>query len=415
MRRALDAGSTVYWGMVEVIEERETKNTAENSAGKAAEIGVKKSARIGVVFGGRSSEHEVSLASAANVIDALTRAGYEVAPIGISTTGRWLVDGDPMKLLSDQASGTSNGASASEDASQPMTIDQSASPENWALLPNTKHASQLETIDVIFPVLHGPYGEDGTIQGLLEMANLPYVGCGVASSALAMDKVLARQLFAAAGLKQANYVVVLRNRYQSDPEATCADIEKSVRYPYFVKPANMGSSVGVTKANNRAELHAAMTIAAQFDRKVLIEEAVPNCREIEVSVLGNDDPVASVAGEIVPGHEFYSYAAKYLDDSSQLLIPAQLSDEAMQRVREMAVHAFQAIDGTGLARVDFLLDNLTGEFYLNEINTMPGFTRISMYPKLWEATGITYPELVDRLVQLAVARYDDRQQNSTSH
>ena len=412
MWRALDAGSTVYWGMVAVTEERKT----ENATGKPTRNDVKKSVRIGVVFGGRSSEHEVSLASAANVIDALTRAGYDVAPIGISTTGRWLVEGDPMKLLSDQASGASNGASASEAASQPMTVDQSgASPENWALLPNTKHASELATIDVIFPVLHGPYGEDGTIQGLLEMANLPYVGCGVASSALAMDKVLARQLFAAAGLKQANYVVVLRNRYQSDPDTICEGIEKSLHYPFFVKPANMGSSVGVTKANNRTELHAAMTVAAQFDRKILIEEAVPNCREIEVSVLGNDDPVASIAGEIIPGHEFYSYAAKYLDDSSQLLIPAQLSDEAMQHVRTMAVHAFQAIDGTGLARVDFLLDNQTGEFYLNEINTMPGFTRISMYPKLWEASGISYPELVDRLVQLAIARYDDRQQNSTSH
>ncbi len=388
----------------------EQSNVASGATGN----GYKKSVRIGVVFGGRSSEHEVSLASAANVIDALTRAGYQVAPIGITNAGRWLVGGDPMKLLSDQAAGVDH-APAGEQRETPVIEAADNATENWALLPNTKHAAQLATIDVIFPVLHGPYGEDGTIQGLLEMANLPYVGCGVASSALAMDKALARQLFAAAGLRQVQYKVVMRNTYRANPERACAGIEAALRYPLFVKPANMGSSVGVTKARTRQELQAAIGVAAQFDRKILIEEAVPHCREIEVSVLGNDDPIASIAGEIIPGDEFYSYAAKYLDDSSQLLIPARLSDAQMQEVQEMAVRAFQAIDGTGLARVDFLLDDASGIFYLNEINTMPGFTRISMYPKLWEASGIPYPELVDRLVQLALARYDDRQQNSTSH
>lgn len=377
-----------------------------------------KSLRIGVVFGGRSSEHEVSLASAANVIDALERAGYQVSPIGITPTGRWLVGGDPMKLLSDNASGATKADHAS--APKPVTIEQNAnaltkSAENWALLPNTQHASQLATIDVIFPVLHGPYGEDGTIQGLLEMANLPYVGCGVAGSALAMDKALAKELFAAAGLPQVKHQLVLRNVYRNNPDAACERVEAALRYPLFVKPANMGSSVGVTKARNRSELNSAIAIAAEYDRKVLVEEAVPNCREIEVSVLGNDDPIASIPGEIVPGDEFYSYSAKYLDDTSQLLIPAQLSEEQVASVQQMAVRAFQAIDGSGLARVDFLLDNQSGKFYLNEINTMPGFTRISMYPKLWEASGIPYPELVDRLVQLALARYDERQQNSTSH
>jgi D-alanine-D-alanine ligase len=230
-----------------------------------------------------------------------------------------------------------------------------------------------------------------------------------------MDKAIARQLFAAAGLLQTKYVVVLRNAYKTNPDATGAEIEQQLRYPLFAKPANMGSSVGVTKARNRAELSAAIAIAAEFDRKVLVEEAVPNCREIEVSVLGNDDPIASIPGEIIPGHEFYDYAAKYLDDSSQLIIPAPLSDEQVKTVQQMAIRAFKAIDGSGLARVDFLMDNTSGAFYLNEINTMPGFTRISMYPKLWEASGIPYPELVDRLVQLALARYDDRQQNSTSH
>lgn len=380
--------------------------------------GFKKSVRIGVVFGGRSSEHEVSLASAANVIDALTRAGYPVAPIGITTTGRWLVGGDPMKLLSDQAAG---GDSVTDGRlEQPVTLDYEleqagTAAEHWALLPNAKHTSQLASIDVIFPVLHGPYGEDGTIQGLLEMANLPYVGCGVASSALAMDKAISRQLFAAAGLQQVQYMTLLRGRYHADAEATCAEIEATLPYPLFVKPANMGSSVGVTKVRTRAELHAAIAIAAEYDRKIMVEAAVPNCREIEVSVLGNDDPIASIAGEIIPGNEFYDYAAKYLDDSSQLLIPAQLSEEQLACVQAMAIRAFQAIDGSGLARVDFLLDNASGKLYLNEINTMPGFTRISMYPKLWEASGIPYPELVDRLVQLALARYDERQQNSTAH
>lgn len=371
--------------------------------------GFRKSIRIGVVFGGRSSEHEVSLASAANVIDALTRAGYDVAPIGITPAGRWLIGGDPLKLLGD------NAAVSTQLENNQVTIDQAEPAQNWSLLPSTSHASQLATIDVIFPVLHGPYGEDGTIQGLLEMANLPYVGCGVASSAVAMDKVMAKQLFDAAGLPQVRYQVVLRNAYHANPESTCETIEAALSYPLFVKPANLGSSVGVSKARNREELHTAIAIAAQYDRKLLVEEAAPNCREIEVSVLGNDNAIASIPGEIIPGHEFYDYAAKYLDDTSQLIIPAPLTPEQVTRVQEMAVRAFHAIDGTGLARVDFLMDNKSGAFYLNEINTMPGFTRISMYPKLWEASGIPYPELVDRLVQLALARYDDRQQNSTTH
>ena len=229
-----------------------------------------------------------------------------------------------------------------------------------------------------------------------------------------MDKAIAKQLFAAEGLPQVRSRVILRSVYQPDPEATCTSFEAALNYPLFVKPANMGSSVGVTKAHNHEELHSAIVVAAQYDRKVLVEEAVPNCREIEVSVLGNDEPIASVPGEIIPGHEFYDYSAKYLDDSSQLLIPARLNEQEVATVQEMAVRAFRAIDGTGLARVDFLLDGQSGNFYLNEINTMPGFTRISMYPKLWEASGIPYPELVDRLVQLALARYQDRQQNSTS-
>jgi D-alanine-D-alanine ligase len=367
----------------------------------------RRNVRIGVVFGGRSSEHEVSLASARNVIDALTRAGYQVAPIGITLDGRWLVGGDPMQLLTDHAEGRGQ-----RHGSAPSSNGSAA--DHWALLPSSSHATQLASVQVIFPVLHGPFGEDGTIQGLLEMANLPYVGCGVASSALAMDKVLARQLFAAYDLPQVRYTVVMRRGWQEQPDAICVQLEAELSYPLFVKPANMGSSVGVSKVRNREELVAAIDVAAQYDRKVVVEEAVPNCREIEVSVLGNDAPVASVPGEIVPGAEFYDYAAKYLDDNSQLLIPARLSQAQAAAVQAMAVTAFRAIDGSGLARVDFLLDSVSGKIYLNEINTMPGFTRISMYPKLWEASGIPYPDLVDRLVQLALERYDDRQLNSTS-
>lgn len=359
--------------------------------------------RVGVVFGGRSSEHEVSLASAANVIHALTQAGYTVAPIGITPQGQWLIGGDPMQMLTDLAA--SNLAASNLAASDA---------QRWDLLPNSARAPQLAAIDVIFPVLHGPYGEDGTIQGLLEMANLPYVGCGVAGSAVAMDKVLAKQLCAAAGLPQTRYRALLRHAWQQDPDGQLAAIEADLRYPLFVKPASLGSSIGISKARHRDELLAAIPVAALYDRKILVEEAVPNCRELEVSILGNEVPIASIAGEIIPSHEFYDYSAKYLDDSSQLIIPAQLESAQVAALQRMAVAAFQAIDGSGLARVDFLMDGVSGRIYLNEINTMPGFTRISMYPKLWEASGTPYPELVNRLVQLALARHADRQRNSTT-
>jgi D-alanine-D-alanine ligase len=362
--------------------------------------------RVAVVFGGRSSEHEVSLASAANVMDALDKAGYTVIPVGITPAGRWLTTGDPMRQLCDAAA-----MPPSVEAAMPGAGN---SRDAWALLPSTADTPHLATVDLIFPVLHGPYGEDGTIQGMLEMANLPYVGSGVAGSAVAMDKVIAKGVFAAAGLPQVRHTVVTRSNWQNDPNAAVAAIEAALAYPLFVKPANLGSSVGVHKARSRTGLIPAIDDAAAYDRKVIVEEAVPHAREIEVSVLGNDDPIASVPGEIIPGREFYDYAAKYLEDSSQLLIPAPLATAQTEAVRHMAVQAFQAIDGSGLARVDFLVDGERGDIYLNEINTMPGFTRISMYPKLWEATGIPYPELVDRLVQLALERHTDRQQNRTT-
>ena len=365
--------------------------------------------RVGVLFGGRSGEHEVSLASARNVMDALRKAGHTVVPLGITPQGHWLTTGDPLALLTGEAT-TASPTPVTLNGHHTVEEDHAA----WALLPQTSKEAPLPTIDLIFPVLHGPYGEDGTVQGLLEMANLPYVGSGVLASAVAMDKAVAKQLFAQAGLRQAPYTVVMRPAWQSEPDSILAKIEREFAYPVFVKPANLGSSVGVSKAHDRSELSTALTLASRYDRKILVEMAVPNVREIEVSVLGNDEPIVSVPGEIVPGREFYDYEAKYLDDSSQLLIPAPIDAALTAEVQAMARLAYQTVDGAGLARVDFLLDDASQTVYLNEINTMPGFTRISMYPKLWEASGISYPELVNRLLELALERHADRLQNLTS-
>jgi D-alanine-D-alanine ligase len=368
--------------------------------------------RVGVVFGGRSGEHEVSLNSAQNVIEALRRAGHHVVPIGITGEGRWLTQGSPHALLTAAAAGA---LTATNEPVDPGVEEcAGADDDSWALLPHADQAQPLPAIDVIFPVLHGTYGEDGAVQGLLEMANLPYVGCGVLASAVAMDKAVSKLIFEQIGLRQSPYTVAKRSHWQADPDAVLAAVEAALDYPVFVKPANLGSSVGISKAATKRELAAAIDLACRYDRKIVIEEAVPNVREIEVSVLGNESPVASLPGEIVPANEFYDYAAKYLDDNSRLLIPAPLSEETLASVQEMAIQAFLAVDGEGLARVDFLLDDANGKVYLNEINTMPGFTRISMYPKLWEASGISYPQLVDRLLRLALERHQDRQQNSTS-
>jgi D-alanine-D-alanine ligase len=372
---------------------------------------VHKQLRVGVLFGGRSSEHEVSLASARNVMDALHKAGHAVVPIGITPQGHWLASGDPLARLTGEAA--SENDLPRNDAS--LTFNgKNDSAEAWALLPQASKDAPLPMIDVIFPVLHGPHGEDGTVQGLLELANLPYVGSGVLGSAVSMDKAIAKQLFAQAGIRQTPYAVVMRKSWQHAPEMVIVTLEKQFIYPVFVKPANLGSSVGVSKAHNRSELATALDVACRYDRKLLVEAAVPNAREIEVSVLGNDDPLVSVPGEIVPGHEFYDYEAKYLDDSSQLLIPAPLTPDLTVQVQEMARQAYQVADCAGLARIDFLLDDEDKTLYLNEINTMPGFTRISMYPKLWEASGLSYPELVNRLLELALERHEDQLQNCTT-
>lgn len=364
-----------------------------------------------MIYGGRSSEHEVSLASAKNVMDALHKAGYDVVPIGISPKGQWLTGEEVRRLTTDKASAQSGMRGADE----PDAVDDADSAAGtWALLPHGSRDARLPAIDVIFPVLHGPYGEDGTVQGLLEMANIPYVGCGVLGSAAAMDKAVAKKLFESAGLHQTPSLVFVRREWQRDSGEIIGDIEAQLAYPLFVKPANLGSSVGITKARDRRQLCDAIDIACQYDRKIIVEQAVPNAREIEVSVLGNDRPVASLPGEIIPGGEFYDYDAKYVSDTSQLIIPAKLTTEQTAQIRDNAIRAFQAVDGSGLARVDFLLDDKSGVIYLNELNTMPGFTRISMYPKLWEASGISYAELVSRLVDLAMERFADKQQNRTT-
>lgn len=352
--------------------------------------------RIGVIFGGQSGEHDVSLASARFVMNVLQKKGYTIVPIGITRTGRWLLSGDPHALLS--AGGPEPDATGSGRELVPGATGQA-----------------FPHVDVIFPILHGPHGEDGTVQGLLELAGAPYVGCGVLASSLAMDKIACKQLLSSQGIPVVPFVTVLRSTWEREPQTVLSQVEGELGYPAFVKPANLGSSIGVSKAANRPALVAALAEAAKYDRRILVERAVPAPREIECAVLGNDNPVASVPGEVVPSNEFYDYAAKYIDGKSGLRIPAVLPPGMADRVRELAVAAFQAIDGAGLARVDFLLSDTTGELYLNELNTLPGFTAISMYPKLWEATGISNEELVERLVTLALERGGERARSQMTY
>jgi D-alanine-D-alanine ligase len=386
---------------------------------------VKRKVNVGVLFGGRSGEHEVSLASAESVMANIDSSRYEVIPIGITKQGEWLVGGDPMAALSAGADRSALPALEGAAGSGPAALLADPSrPGLWhlrggevAATDGTAHALsavRLAELDVIFPVLHGTYGEDGTVQGLLELAGIPYVGCGVMASAAAMDKAIAKDVLMAHDLPVLPYVVVKRKAWRADPESVVAEVERRLSYPVFCKPANMGSSVGVSKVHDRSELAAAMDLAARYDRKLVVEQGI-EAREIEVSVLGNDDPIASIPGEVVPGNEFYDYRAKYVDDTSDLLIPAPLEDEMTQRVREMAIAAYSALDCAGMARADFLLDKESGELWVNELNTIPGFTQISMYPKLWEATGLSYGELIDRLIQLAIERFEDKSQSETSY
>ena len=375
----------------------------------------KRKIRVGVIFGGKSGEHEVSLVSAQSIMRAIDKGKYEAVPIGVTHDGRWLTRGDPLKALTGGQTSMPQlleGGFALDADSAPNTYRPD--PEHRELVPGTQ-AAGIPEVDVVFPVLHGPFGEDGTLQGLLELADIPYVGAGVMASAVGMDKAVMKDVLRSHGLPVVAHLVVKRLTWESDPGSVRESVAASIGYPCFVKPVNLGSSVGISKAHSAAEIDAAIDLAAQYDRKILIEKCVDQAREIEVSVLGNDDPIASVPGEVIPSREFYDYAAKYLDNASELLIPAPLDAEVSEQVRQLAIDAYLAFDCAGMARVDFLLSRTTGELFIGEVNTIPGFTSISMYPKLWEASGIAYPELIDRLIELALERHADQRRSRVSY
>lgn len=351
-----------------------------------------------VLFGGQSSEHEVSRVSAASVINNLDKEKYDIVTIGITKSGKWLLFQGPVEKIAtgEWENGRVVKAMITPDATIGGIVRLDEDEERQETI------ATIGRIDVVFPVLHGLYGEDGTIQGLLEIAKIPYVGTGVLASSLAMDKIYAKHIFKANKIPQADWEVVFKNELDAMDEVV-KRIENKFSYPCFIKPSNAGSSVGITKAHNRAELEEGLKLAVQHDRKILIEEFI-NGREVECAVLGNEDPKASVLGEIIPGKEFYDYDAKYNDETSQLIIPAELPEDTAKKIREYAIQAFKALDCTGLSRVDFFVHKETGEVYINEVNTMPGFTNISMYPKLWQATGLSYSELLDRLIALAIEK-----------
>jgi D-alanine-D-alanine ligase len=342
--------------------------------------------RVALIYGGKSGEHEVSLLTAQSVIEAIDRGKYDVYLIYISQDGRWKKQPLPV--------------------SGPMSIEALRLPDEEASVA----FPDFSPYDVVFPLLHGPNGEDGTVQGLLELANLPYVGCGVLSSAVSMDKIIAKTILNRHGIPQVPYVSALRPDWEENPQEVMATIEESLAYPCFVKPANLGSSVGISKASDRPALQSALSLAFRFDRKVIIEAFV-DAREIEVAVLGNNQPEASIPGEIITSNEFYDYQAKYQDGATRLIIPADLDEQTTRQIRQIAVQVFKAVDGSGLARVDFFLEKKTNRIIVSEINTMPGFTKFSMYPLLWQASGLTYPELIDRLIDLAVDRYEEKKKN----
>jgi D-alanine-D-alanine ligase len=378
-----------------------------------------KKLRVGILFGGRSGEHEVSLLSAASVLGAIDRDKFDVTPIGITREGRWLAAADANLLLKGDMGARSRQLRAGDPEATPGAkllhegIPTLLAPEPRSS--NTLNQNQGpggQPLDVVFPVLHGTFGEDGTIQGLFELAGIAYVGSGVLGSAAGMDKDVMKRLFVEAGLPIVKHVTLLRADWEKNPRKATATVERALRYPVFVKPANLGSSVGISKAHDRKELGPALALAAKYDRKLVVEQGVGNkmrAREFEVAVLGNDDPKASVVGEIVPGKEFYDYEAKYLAEGSVPVIPAKLSRAESKKIREMAVAAFRACDLAGLARVDFLMEpEGKHRIFVNEVNTMPGFTQISMYPKLWQASGLNYTELITRLIELALERQAEK-------
>jgi len=394
---------------------------------------VKKKLRVGVLFGGKSGEHEISLRSARSILKAIDRKKYEVVELGISKAGRWLPSGEAQRLLGDglgAAAGEIQGSFDSASQKREAPLRMTTEGEGLSIAAAAAEPELGTGLDVVFPVLHGTFGEDGTVQGLFELADIAYVGSGVLGSAAAMDKDTMKRLFQAAGLPMTPHVTILRGEWKANAQRCTRLVEKELRYPVFVKPANLGSSVGISKVKSRKDLAAAMDLAASFDRKIVIEQGVGGAgvkpRELEVAVLGNDAPEASVVGEIVPAKEFYDYEAKYeLDgaDESVSIIPAKLSAAEAKKIRAMAIAAFRACDCAGLARVDFLMAPAVrgrggkikpAEILLNEVNTMPGFTSISMYPKLWQASGVSYSKLIDRLIELGLERHREKQQTQFS-
>ena len=369
-----------------------------------------KKLRVGIVYGGRSGEHEVSVTSAGSIFKHIDRNKYEPVAIRIDKDGRWVLpDQPPLALTAAEVIQQAKGHLRAEEPGAAA----SQAPSSQTLAGGEPAVLDALHLDVVFPVLHGPYGEDGTIQGLLELANIPYVGPGVLASAAGMDKAVMKVLFAARGLPLCAWRGFVRAEWDRDRTRVLNDV-RALGYPMFVKPANLGSSVGISKVKTEADLVPAIEMALEFDRKVVVEAAVPNAREIECAVLGNDDPEASLPGEIIPSREFYDYEAKYLDDDSKSVIPADLEAATVAKVRQLSIAAFRAIDAAGLARVDFLVARSTGDIVLNEINTMPGFTSISMYSKMWDASGVGYAELVDRLIRLGLDRHAQKQKLKTS-
>ena len=348
--------------------------------------------------------------SARSLIEAIDRRRFQVVPIAISQQGRWLLADDLRWLLSEDPP-----PPVDETRGRPIALVPGPEGRRPLLLGDGGHGPQwLEPIDVAFPMLHGPYGEDGTVQGLLELAGIPYVGAGVAASAAGMDKVMMKELFRSRGLPVVPFVAVTARRWRQDPEAVIAEVEQVLGYPCFTKPATLGSSVGVRKCCNREQLRQGLDDAARYDRKLVVERGI-DARELEISVLGNDEPVASLAGEVRPRDEFYTYRAKYTQGGSELVVPASIPQRVLQEMQRLAIAAFHAIDAAGMARVDFFLERSTGRLFVNEINTIPGFTALSMYPKLWEASGLTYPDLITRLIELALERYAERDRLRTSY
>ena len=369
-------------------------------------VSPEKRIKVGVIFGGRSPEHEVSLVSAASVIGALDPQKYEVLPIGITPEGRWLASSDAMKLLKEKTP---------VDRYPEHTIVPNPLHRGLISLNRSLTSPALYRVDVLFPILHGVFGEDGTIQGLFELAGIPYVGAGVLGSAIGMDKVIQKQLLRQAGIPVAPDMWFTSDEFNKNRKKILASVSRSIRFPAFVKPANLGSSIGISKALNVKELEAAINLASGYDRKILVEKAVPRAREIECSVLGNDNPVASVPGEVIPSNEFYDYDAKYVDGKSKAIVPAKLPGPMVRKIQDLSIRAFRVLDCAGMARVDFLVPAASPKVFLNELNTIPGFTSISMYPKLWQASGLSYPDLLDRLIQLALERYEARSHLQTAY